>query len=260
MTPQSDVNAENTSMTGRVESASSRAGAATIDYCGDEYVVDPDKSMTIGREAELVIDDNEFLHRVFLVLSQQDGYWFLHNVGTQLGATVFESAGRMEAFLAPGASLPLVFPTTNVVFTAGPTTYEFSISVEESAYSAPAIELDDGSGNTTVGAVSLTRDQRLLILALCESSLRRDGRVATNLPSSPQAAARLGWTTTKFNRKLDNVCDKLSKLGVRGLQGDLASYASNRRGRLVEYALATRLVVPADLELFDAYLEKGSSE
>ncbi len=69
------------------------------------------------------------------------------------------------------------------------------------------------------------------------------------LPTSSQAAKRLGWTTTKFNRKLDNVCDKLSKLGVRGLQGDLGALASNRRARLVEYALAVRLVTRHDLEL-----------
>ena len=36
-------------------------------------------------------------------------------------------------------------------------------------------------------------------------------------PSSADAAARLGWTVTKFNRKLDNVCQKLADAGIRGL-------------------------------------------
>ena len=68
-------------------------------------------------------------------------------------------------------------------------------------------------------------------------------------PASNVVAARLGWTPTKFNRKLDNVCDKLTKLGVRGLHGDAARLATSRKARLVEYALATQLVTAADLAL-----------
>ena len=95
----------------------------------------------------------------------------------------------------------------------------------------------------------MTHDQRLLILALAESGLGSAGDCSAVLPTSSQAAKRLGRTTTKFNRKLDNVCDKLSELGVRGLQGDLGALASNRCARLVEYVLAVRLVTRDDLEL-----------
>lgn len=69
------------------------------------------------------------------------------------------------------------------------------------------------------------------------------------IPSSAQAAARLGWTMTAFNRKLDNVCDKLDKVGVPGLRGGKGNLATNRRSRLVEYAVATRLVSREDLVL-----------
>ena len=54
---------------------------------------------------------------------------------------------------------------------------------------------------------------------------------------------------TTFNRKLDNVCDKLDKIGVRGLRGVKGNLATNRRLRLVEYAVATRLVSQDDLYL-----------
>ena len=62
---------------------------------------------------------------------------------------------------------------------------------------------------------------------------------------SGAAAQRLGWTITKFNRKLDNVCEKLAKLGVRGLHGDASRLATSRKARLVEHALATQLVTEA---------------
>ena len=65
------------------------------------------------------------------------------------------------------------------------------------------------------------------------------------------AAARLGWTLTRFNRKLDNVCQKLADAGTRGLHGGVGRVASNRKARLVEHALSTKLVVEEDLGLMD---------
>jgi hypothetical protein len=107
----------------------------------------------------------------------------------------------------------------------------------------------------------MTPDQLRLVLALAEPALRGGGRAGSTLPSSGDAARRLGWTTTKFNRKLDNVCQKLAAQGVRGLHGDPGRLASNRRARLVEYALAVRLVTGDDLELIEGLgLEAGSGQ
>ena len=98
----------------------------------------------------------------------------------------------------------------------------------------------------------MTPDQKLLVVALCESFLRTTYAGQGQIPSSAKAAERLGWTTTKFNRKLDNVCDKLNKMGVRGLVGSTGRTASNRRVRLVEYALAARLVTAEDIVWLDS--------
>ena len=88
-------------------------------------------------------------------------------------------------------------------------------------------------------------------MALAEPVLRTRGRKAT-LPSSAEAAERLGWTVTKFNRKLDNVCQKFDRLGVQGLHGGPGRLASDRKARLVEYAVAARVVGLADLDLLGA--------
>ena len=66
--------------------------------------------------------------------------------------------------------------------------------------------------------IPLTPDQRLLIISLAEPTLR-DPAGGVQIPPSRQAAARLGWPITKLNRKLDNVCDKLTKAGVDALHG-----------------------------------------
>ena len=103
--------------------------------------------------------------------------------------------------------------------------------------------------------MTFTESQKLLILSLAEPVLRGRGSTAS-IPTSADAAKRLGWSITRFNRKLDNVCEKLSRHGVRGLRGGQQHLAVNRRARLVEHSVASRLVVAADLEL----LEKNAEE
>ena len=220
----------------------------TVDFCGELHHP-VDGRLSIGREADVVLDDdNAFLHRQFLLISQRQDLWWLTNVGSQLTATISDGAGGMQAWLAPGGSIPLVFATTVVWFTAGPTTYEFEIHLAESTYEpVSATPAEDGS--VTVGRVSLTPDQKLLIVALCEDVLRRGDRGAGMVPQSAVAAARLGWAITKFNRKLDIVCGKLADMGVRGLNGGVTRSASSRKARLVEYAMAARIVTAADLAL-----------
>jgi hypothetical protein len=248
-----------------------------VEFCGD--VLPVASPFTIGRDAHLVLDvDNRYLHRQFLSLSEQHGIWLLSNVGTLLTATVSDADGRLEAFLAPGGVLPLVFARTIVRCTAGPTTYEFSVLFHEPAFQvgrcdespaelaaksptgeargarvgAGAAGMSGALGDATEGRVSLSPEQLLMIVALAEPALRGNGRATTTLPSSTDVAVRLGWTITKFNRKLDGVCAKLAANGVRGMHGDSARLAANRRGRLVEYALAVRMVTRHDLLLLDS--------
>ena len=221
-----------------------------VDFCGEQYQVDEGMELTIGRDADLALDDNPYLHRRFLRISHQGGMWLLTNVGSQLAATIADDRGTMEAWLAPGAQVPLVFERSTVWFTAGPTTYEFEIAIEDSLFSAVDPE-PPPDGNTTYGRTSLTPDQRLLLVALAEPLLRHKGRRGTGIPSSAEAATRLGWTITKFNRKLDNVCEKLTKLGVRGLHGGPDRLATDRKARLVEYALASHMVRPEDLAILN---------
>ncbi len=222
----------------------------TIDFAGELFTVAPGETFTIGREGDLAIDENLFLHRHFLRVEQAGDLWWLLNIGSRLSATVTDTDGRVQAQLAPGARLPIVFGVTTVVFSAGPTTYELSVHTPQPAFRETRPEID-GDGESTIGSVPLTLSQKLLIVALAEPVLRRDGTGMSELPSSAKAAERLGWTVTRFNRKLDNVCDKLDRQGVPGLRGGISASATNRRVRLVEHAVASRLVTRDDLPLLD---------
>ncbi|PYE21083.1 hypothetical protein DFR67_101477 [Williamsia limnetica] len=227
-----------------------------VDYCGERFPVSPDQPFHIGREADLDVDDNPYLHRKFLMLHHEEGLWWLSNVGSHLSAGVVAGDAGFQATLAPGARVPLVSGVTAVVFSAGPTTYELDIH----SGTTPLVTIEPPaeptqSGETTIGVVSLTESQKLLIVVLAEEVLRRNGTGASSIPSSAQAARRLGWSITKFNRKLDNVCDKFDQIGVSGMRGGSGRLASNRRVKLVEYAVASRLVTRSDLPLIDAEAE-----
>jgi hypothetical protein len=63
-------------------------GSLTVDFIGEQFTVAPGEEFTIGREADLSIDDNPYLHRHFLQLSVEYELWWLSNVGGLLSATV----------------------------------------------------------------------------------------------------------------------------------------------------------------------------
>lgn len=226
------------------------AVALQIEFCGEWYELDPRKDFTIGREADLTIDENPYLHRTFLIVRFEYGMWWLQNVGRTLSATISDVSGQVQSWLAPGSKLPIVFQHTNVMFSAGSTTYDFAVHSKADFYNTSQLTIT-ASGNTTHDTVHLTSSQRLLVVALAEDVLRHNAPGRGEIPSSAEAAKRLGWSMTTFNRKLDNVCDKLDKLGVTGLRGGRGKLATNRRARLVEYAISTRLVTIDDLVLLD---------
>jgi hypothetical protein len=218
-----------------------------LEFCGEWHAIGPPGPFVIGREGDLVVDENPYLHRSFLALRWTE-FWWIDNVGSTLTATISDAGGAMHSWLSPGGSLPLLFAVTEVRFTAGPTSYCLGLHLSNPAMSLAGTVLSN-RGTTTLQPVTLTDNQRSVILALAEPSLLSGERVPSNIPSSNAAAARLGWTITKFNRQLDTVCQKLAKTGARGLHGGPDQLASNRRARLVEYALAIRLVGPEDLAL-----------
>lgn len=224
------------------------SGTITVDFAGTFFSVEHGQEFTVGRNGDLAIEDNPYLHRILLELVSRDGFWWLSNVGTRIAVHVSDGARLTSSTLAPGAKLPLVFPRSIVVFSAGGTTYELLLDQV-----IPGVEdrpLDHTvPGDTTIGATDFTESQLLAILALAEPLLKHTGEGASSVPSAVDAAKRLGWTQTRFNRKLDNVCDKLDRAGVSGLRGGPRVQAATRRVRLVEYALGSLLVTAEDLPL-----------
>ncbi|MBN9181624.1 MAG: hypothetical protein J0I66_01165, partial [Microbacterium sp.] len=66
-----------------VVTAASAAGSdeLTVEFAGELFPVTPGQPFTVGREGDLAIEDNLFLHRHFLTIENIDGLWLLSNVG-----------------------------------------------------------------------------------------------------------------------------------------------------------------------------------
>ena len=238
--------------TERPEIDPDRPDELVLDFSGEIHRIGTDDAFVIGRGGDLDIDDNPYLHRRFLVLAHESGLWWIANEGTRLSATLTDGDGLVQSRLAPGARLPLVFQRVILTFSARPTTYEIDLITAGEEHFSGIDGVQQSTGQTTIGVTPMTKSQLLLVLALSEPVLRRAGTGAAEIPSSAAAAARLGWPLTKFNRKLDNVCEKLDRVGVRGLRGGRAGgAASNRRTALVEHAVATLMVTAEDLPMLD---------
>ena len=224
-----------------------------VEYCGAVTSVETSDELTFGRAGDLRIDDNPHLHRVLGRLWARGEQWWLSNEGRAISMQIADADSRSNVVLAPGSEIALSFPNSIVRFRAGITDYELSLRVpdheDEEDYDDDDSEAawdDELTDTIGLGDVPLTDEQRLLLLALAESTLR-DPHSKEELPANRAVARRLGWSITKFNRKLDNLCNRFTKLGVGGLRGSIDQLATDRRRRLVEHAIESGLVSAGQL-------------
>lgn len=228
-----------------------RVGALIVEFVGEEYEVQPEDQFTFGRNGDLEIDTNPYLHRRLGVFAyDQELGWNLFNVGSSIAIELTDTSSTSRMTVAPGSSVAMSFEESILTFSAGPSTYELNVEVELSRDAAPsAAAPPTGTQTISVGDMLLTPDQRRCLVGLAELRLKDRSAGSDSIPTNREVASRLGWKITKFNRKLDNVCDKFTRVGVRGLRGDSSSLATRRRERLVDHALTVGIITESDLDL-----------
>ncbi len=234
------------------------AGRLYVDYCGEDRVCEPGDSLSFGREAELLIDSNPYLHRVLGTFEHDEGHWLLSNVGGGIVLNVTDRSGPSAVVLAPGRSVGLEMAEFTISFVAGRTRYELDAALED-VKSPAEVRSEHLGGQRTLewGVVELNPEQKLLLVDLAAERLRDPHADPGDAPSKAVCAHRLGWSLSKYNRKLDHLCEKLDRAGVPGLCGVEGDQAAQRRRRLVEHALAVGLVEIDDLALLEEASEGG---
>jgi hypothetical protein len=222
-----------------------------VEYCGEVRTIETSDELTFGRAGDLRIDDNRHLHRVLGRLWARGDQWWLSNEGSSISIQIADADSRSNVVLAPGSEIALSFPNSIVRFRAGITDYELTLRVpdreDEEEDDGEELWDDEFTDTVALGDVVLTDEQRLLLLALAEPTLR-DPHVKQDLPANRAVARRLGWSITKFNRKLDNLCNRFAKLGVGGLRGSIDQLATDRRRRLIDHAIDSGLITVDQLD------------
>jgi hypothetical protein len=217
-----------------------------VDFCGEVRRLSTGDSLMFGRRAELEIDENPYLHRVVGRFVQREGLWWLQNHGSKMSLELRDRTSPSRLVLAPGQQVALTYTQFSICFAAGPTSYEMEVTRRGSASNFAGLEAQLGTATIDFGKVPLSAEQHLLLVALSEPRLVTGD---LQIPTNQALAARLGWTLTKFNRKLDHLCAKVAREGVRGLRGGPDGLATDRREALVEHAIAVGLVGEDDLGL-----------
>ena len=221
-----------------------------VEFEGQTWDLEPDREFTFGRAGDLCIDEsNLYLHRVVGVIRHHDGTWWLHNVGDWTELDIKTDRGSHHT-MAPYTRLAVV-AQLEVRFKAGKAKYMLRIVPPATPAGIDEVHvITDAPSTNRFGLIELNDDQRLMLAALCEPHLcEQEGEAV--LPGNQVVANRLGWSITKFNRKLDYLCRRLAEEGVPGLQGERGERATARRQHLVEHVLKTGLITEDDLRLLD---------
>ena len=82
-------------------------GPITVGFVDAEIVLAPGEALTFGRRADLVIDDNPFLHRVIGRVASREGIWWLQNHGARTVLELRDSESDYLAKIPPSQQIPI---------------------------------------------------------------------------------------------------------------------------------------------------------
>ncbi|RLP78004.1 hypothetical protein D9V32_01340 [Mycetocola tolaasinivorans] len=237
--------------TGPVGGGKSVPPAGWVEFCGERFALTPGLGFSIGRRGDIEIHDSTFPAEAELRIVPVLDLWLVSSSGTGVYARSRCVNAGFEALISPGAQVPLVFATQEILLTVGPTTYEFLVTLNRPVYVAPREGADAVAGVTGVPGLFLTEAQRILILALSESLLRGGSRA----PMAPntQLARSLGWTPNRFARTLTSACTRVDRLGASGLPSGLITHGYERREVLAQLAISTGIATLDALAELDEY-------
>ena len=244
-------------------------------FCGERTAVDRSQPFSIGASATLDLDVASSLPARLLEVRHDGGLWLVEQTAPGAAVVLTDPDRMLDAVLRPGRPVPLILER-HVLHISARGCYEVELHLTDAPFAvrrpadrtpatAVAARVDPSvapvtpvgpvatrafrpSSVTPPAGVRLTREQRQLLAVLAAPVLERGDRGLSEIPSSAAAAGALGWPVTKFNRKLDTVCGRLTAAGFDGLHGGADRPALNRRTRLVQVAVTAGLVGPDDLD------------
>ena len=206
----------------------------TVRFVGEVYR--PLRELVFGRDAELSLDDNSYLHRQAGRFRRRDSTWWLENLGRRLRLTMVSADGSVID-LQPGGSSPLLGTMGEISLTAGPTRYEIEYELERSQhYWEDTGPVSPAGADTMTFGPMLTPRELDFVVVMAQGRLT--GRLGP-LPSHGEIADIWGVSHKTVDNTLQRLRTKLRNHNVTFVQSSET---------MVDYVVTQGLVTLADLE------------
>lgn len=206
----------------------------TVRFVGEKYC--PAAELTFGRQADLTLDENNFLHRRAGRFRLREGTWWLENVGGRLRLTMVSSDGSLLD-LQPGSSSPLLGLSGEISVTAGPTRYtmEYELQHIQMAITDSASFRVSGADTMTYGPILTPRELDFVVVM---AQGRLTGRLGP-IPSHGEIAETWGVSAKTVDNTLQRLRTKLRNQNINSVTSSET---------LIEYLVTQGLVSLVDLE------------
>lgn len=206
----------------------------TVRFVGEVYT--PEVELTFGRQADLSLDDNSYLHRRAGRFRLRQSTWWLENLGARLRLTMASSDGSLLD-LQPGASSLLLGERGEISITAGPTRYmiEYELQQRQADWDDTSQFRIGGADTVTFGPILTPREIDFVVVM---AQGRLTGRLGP-IPSHGEIAEIWGVSHKTVDNTLQRLRAKLRDQNINFV---------NSSETLIEYLVTQGLVSTADLD------------
>lgn len=215
----------------------------TVEFAGEEREVDT--RLTFGRNGDLELDSNQYMHRLVGEFVSEGGGWWIRNVGSRIHLTLVSDDG-VRVDLPPGSVAALVAESGVVRFTAGPAPYELTFRLEGLDLPSAAQASCAGESTTQFAVVLTPREVDFLVTFARPRLLGLDEQ----MPTYAEVAQIWGVSTKTLDNTVQGLKRRLRDAGVvrdqplEAMVGILVRHGFVNRADL-EWADVERLRRPA---------------
>jgi len=214
--------------------------------------------ITFGRaeECDVVVGrEDRGVSRRAGVVRWIGGLWWVMNLSENRALHLVDDTGYATPIPVSGSEStpsgrPVIAPGGSVLVAGELRRYYIRLSTSDAPSPAARSEVPAGEGTFAGKEIALTANRKEALVAMLYNYLQPVPRYDPRPLSYAEAAEVAALPASTVRKRIEDLRGNLADTGVPGLTGD------DSPRRLAEWALVTRMVVPADLEWLRERVER----